>query len=161
MSVNTVHMTGLRFIQTAKGYLPAQPSPWKREPSTWLLSQTPWKCRTTTPLCWTSIYNESGNHLSTWMGPQHSYGRDLPHCRIRRGTGLSPSTHSKNPLDLEAREMSGAPWSMADQQVDVKPPRCSVAAVACWLWRTAWTVLKLLFYTVANHLSGLGSAIFL
>lgn len=105
-------MTGLPFTQTAKGYLPVQPSPWKRGPSTWRLSQTPWTCRMM-PLCWTSIYKwkrQPPEHVSgTWTQPWEGTS---PTAEFLRRTGLNPSTHSKTQLDLEARKMPGSlgPW---------------------------------------------------
>lgn len=157
-------MIGQRFIQTVKGYLPVQPLPWKRGPSIWLLSQTPWKCRMIMPLCLTSIYKWK------WWPPKQMnetwtqlWERSFSTPELPKGNLAEPHyTQGHNQRDVESARCQGALAERLISRCDVKNTTlfCHLLLLA-ELWRTAWTLFKLLSIPLPITFFELGSAIFL
>lgn len=133
-------------MQTVKGYLPVQHLPWKRGPSTWLLSQTLWKCRMIMPPYSMFIYKWK------WWPPKQmgetctlSWEKFL-HSRITQRNSAEPhDAESNNQLDLGVCEISRALVHGLISRCDVKNTTifCHLLLLA-ELWRTAWTIFKLL-----------------
>lgn len=91
--------------------------------------------------------SENGDHLSRWMRQEHGCGREVsPLHNFPKETGLSPTTHRVIiNWTWSLRDVRGASAERLIGRCDVKNTTlfCHLLLLA-ELWRTAWTLFKLL-----------------